>query len=62
MFETMQEYAPGWSKEVFNFKNVKNTVLWTYFINDLNGNLFTKKSCKKQIQKNLDRKSNQEKR
>ena len=27
---------PNWSKEVFVIKKVKNTVLWTYVINDLN--------------------------
>ena len=30
-------YAPNWSKEVFVIKKVKNTVPWTYVINDLNG-------------------------
>ena len=29
-------YTPNWSKEVFVIKKVKNNVLWTYFINDLN--------------------------
>ena len=27
----------SWSEEVFIIKNVKNTVPWTYVINDLNG-------------------------
>ena len=30
-------YTPNWSEEVFVIKKVKNTVPWTYFINDLNG-------------------------
>ena len=30
-------YVPNWSEEVFVIKKVKNTVLWTYVINDLNG-------------------------
>ena len=30
-------YTPDWSEEVFVIKNVKNTFLWTYVINDLNG-------------------------
>ena len=30
-------YTPKWSEEVFVTKRVKNTVLWTYVINDLNG-------------------------
>ena len=31
-----KEYAPHWSEEVFGIKKVKNTVLWTYVIMDLN--------------------------
>ena len=30
-------YMPNWSEEVFVIKKVKNTILWTYVINDLNG-------------------------
>ena len=29
-------YAPNWSEEIFVIKKVKNTVPWTYAINDLN--------------------------
>ena len=29
-------YTPNWSKEIFVIKEVKNTVPWTYVINDLN--------------------------
>ena len=29
-------YTPNWSEEVFVIKEVKNTVLWAYVINDLN--------------------------
>ena len=32
-----KSYTPKWSEEVFVIKNVKNTVPWTYVINDLNG-------------------------
>ena len=32
-----KEYTPNWSEVVFVTKNVKNTVLWTYVISDLNG-------------------------
>ena len=28
---------PNWSEEVFVVKRIKNTVPWTYVINDLNG-------------------------
>ena len=30
-------YTPNWSEEVFVIINIKNTVPWTYLINDLNG-------------------------
>ena len=30
-------YTSNWSKEVFVIKKIRNTVLWIYVINDLNG-------------------------
>ena len=30
-------YSPNWCKEIFVIKKIKNTVPWTYVINDLNG-------------------------
>ena len=30
-------YMPNWSEEVFGIKKVKNTIPWTYVMNDLNG-------------------------
>ena len=30
-------YMPNWSEEIFFIKKNKNTVPWTYVINDLNG-------------------------
>ena len=30
-------YTPNWSEELFVIREVKNTVPWTYAINDLNG-------------------------
>ena len=30
-------YTPNWSEEVFIASKIKNTVPWTYVINDLNG-------------------------
>ena len=30
-------YMPNWSEEVFIIKKVKNTIPWTYLLNDLNG-------------------------
>ena len=32
-----KDYVPDWSEEVFMIKKVKNTMPWTYFIKDLNG-------------------------
>ena len=42
---------PNWSEEVFVIKKVKNTVLWTYFINDLNGEEIMGKFYEKELQK-----------
>ena len=51
-------YTPNRSKVTFVIKETKNTVPWTYVINDLNGKqiigTFMKKSCKRQIKKNLE--------
>ena len=51
-----KRYTPNWSEEVFVIKKVKNTVPWTYVINDLNGEKllehFMKKNCKRLIKKN----------
>ena len=49
-------YTPNWSEEVFVIKKVKNTVTWTYFINDLNeeeiAGTFYKKELKKKQKTN----------
>ena len=34
-------YMPNWSEEIFVIKKIKNTVPWTYVINDLNGEEIT---------------------
>ena len=49
-------YTPNWSEEVFVIKKVKNTVPWTYVINDLNGEEITGtlKNCKRQVKKNSE--------
>ena len=44
-------YTPNWSKEVFVIKKVKNTVPWTYVINDLNGEGITGTFYEKELQK-----------
>ena len=51
-------YVLNWSEEVFIVNEIKNTVPWTYAINDLNGEklleLFIKKNCKRLIKKSLE--------
>ena len=50
-------YTSNWSEEVFVIKKVKNTVPWTYVINDLNGAEILKKNCKKQTKRNSELKN-----
>ena len=42
---------PNWSEEVFIISKIKNTVPWTYVINDLNGEEIIGKFYKKELQK-----------
>ena len=44
-------YTPNWSEEVFVIKKVKNTVPWTYVINDLNGKEIVENFYEKEFQK-----------
>ena len=46
-----KEYTPNWSEEVFVIKKVKNTVPWTYVINDLNGDKIIETFHEKELQK-----------
>ena len=46
-----KRYIPNWNKEVFFIKKVKNTVPWTYVINDLNGEEITGTFYEKELQK-----------
>ena len=43
-------YTPNWSKEVFVIEKVKNTVPWTYVINDLNGEKIIGRFYQKELQ------------
>ena len=51
-------FTPNWSEEIFVIKKVKNIVLWTCVINDLNGEeivgTFYKKNCKKSKSKRAE--------
>ena len=44
-------YTPNSSEEVFVIKKVKNTLLWTYVINDLNGEEIIGTFYEKELQK-----------
>ena len=44
-------YVPNWSEEVFIVNEIKNTVPWTYTINDLNGKKITGTFYEKELQK-----------
>ena len=44
-------YTPNWSEEMFVIKKVKNTVPWTYVINDFNVEEITGTFYEKELQK-----------
>ena len=44
-------YMPNWSEEVLIIKKVKNTIPWTYVINDLNGEEIIGTFYEKELQK-----------
>ena len=44
-------YTPNWSEEIFVVKKIKNTVPWTYIINDLNGEEIVGSFYEKELQK-----------
>ena len=43
-------YMPNWSEEIFVASKIKNTVSWTYAINDLNGEQFISTFYEKDLQ------------
>ena len=47
----MLKDTPSWSEEVFLIKKVKNSVPWTYVINDLNGEKIIGTLYEKELQK-----------
>ena len=51
-------YTPNWSEEVFGIKEVRNTVPWTYFINDINGKEIIGNQQGFRIEKVIKRKGN----
>ena len=46
-----KRYTPNWSEEIFVISKIKNTVPWTYVINDLNGEKITGSFYQKELQK-----------
>ena len=46
-----ERYTTNWSEEVFVIKKIKNTVPWTYVINDLNGDEIIAKFHEIELQK-----------
>ena len=48
-------YMPNWSEEVFVVDKIKNTVSWTYVINDLNGEEITGTFYENELQKTNQR-------
>ena len=44
-------YTPNWSEYIFVIKKVKNTVPWTYVVNDLNGEAISGSFYEKKLQK-----------
>ena len=44
-------YAHNWNEEIFIFKKIKNTVPWTYVINDLNGKKIIGSFYEKELRK-----------
>ena len=51
-------YTPNWSEEVFAIKEVRNTVPWKYFINDINGKEIIGNQQGFRIEKVIKRKGN----
>ena len=46
-----KSYSSNWSEEVFVIKRIKNTIPWTYVINDLNGEKIIGSFYEKELRK-----------
>ena len=46
-----KRYVPNWSEDVFVIKKVKNTVPWTYVINDFKGKEIVETFKERELQK-----------
>ena len=47
----LNRHAPNWSEEVLFVSKIKNTIMWTYVISDLNGEPITGSFYEKELQK-----------
>ena len=56
-----KRYMPNWSEEVFIINRIRNTVPWTYVINDLNGEAIIRTFYEKELQKLIKKNSEQNK-
>ena len=54
-------YTQNWSEEVFIISKIKNEVLWTYVISDLNGEKIARSFYEKELQKTSEEKFRVEK-
>ena len=54
-------HTPSWSEEIFVIKKIKNTVSWTYVVNDLNGEKIIGTFREKKLQKTNQEESKIEK-
>ena len=52
----VKEYIRNWSEEAFVVSKIENTVLWTYVISDLNGELIAGTFYEKELQKSSQEK------
>ena len=48
-------YLPNWSEKIFVIKKVKNTVLWTYVMSDLNREEIVGTFYGKELQKTIQK-------
>ena len=48
-------YAPNWSEQDFVVSKIKNTIAWTYVINDLNDEEIAENFCKKELQETSEK-------
>ena len=48
-------YAPNWSEQDFVVSKIKNTIAWTYVINDLSDEEIAENFCKKELQESSEK-------